>query len=66
MMKCSKKRKMNIWMANHHMQKRHLEKKAMRKASLLTKEKFISSLQNKTWFQCSIRSKTIIKKAIKL
>ena len=38
LMKGQGKRKMKIFMANHHMQKRHLEKKAMKKASLLTKE----------------------------
>ena len=66
LMKGQGKRKMKIFMANHHLQKRHLEKKAIRQASLLTKKQFINSIQNKTWFSCSERSKTIVKRSIKL
>ena len=65
-MNCKKKRITRIFNANHHMHKRHLEKRAMKRKSLITKGQFIDSIQNKTWFSCSERSKTIVKRAIKL
>ena len=65
-MNCKKKRTTKIFKANHHIHERHLEKRAMKRKSLITKGQFIDSIQNKTWFSCSERSKTIVKRAIKL
>jgi hypothetical protein len=62
----SKQRRIRLYWISHHHHQKLLEKNMRAQPVMLNISQFINSLQDKTWFQCSERTKKMIMKGFKL